>query len=306
VEAAAAGHPLRVRRVRRRRRVPPPARDGGEARRRTRHDGKPRVLPVDPAARLPDRRQAAEASGLVDDKSNNPDAWRRVVIEKPFGSDLQTARELNATLEVAFPADSIFRIDHYLGKETVQNILALRFANELYEPICGTPTTSTTCRSRWPRTSVSADARLLRRHRRGARRHPEPPSPAARADRDGGAHLDGREGPAAEKEKVLAAVRLPDDLSTATARGQYGGGWQGGEKVTGFLEEDGMNPDSTTETYAAVKLEIATRRWAACPSTCARASLGRRVTEIAVVFKRAHRSCCSSATRRSSSDRTRS
>jgi glucose-6-phosphate 1-dehydrogenase len=58
-----------------------------------------------------------------------------VVIEKPFGSDLQTARELNATLEVAFPADSIFRIDHYLGKETVQNILALRFANELYEPL---------------------------------------------------------------------------------------------------------------------------------------------------------------------------
>jgi glucose-6-phosphate 1-dehydrogenase len=77
----------------------------------------------------------------------------------------------------------------------------------------------------------------------------------------------------AEKEKVLAAVRLPDDLSTATARGQYGGGWQGGEEVTGFLEEDGMNPDSTTETYAAVKLEIATRRWAACRSTCARANV---------------------------------
>jgi glucose-6-phosphate dehydrogenase assembly protein OpcA len=92
----------------------------------------------------------------------------------------------------------------------------------------------------------------------------------------------------AEKEKVLAAVRLPDDLSTATARGQYGGGWQGGEKVTGFLEEDGMNPDSTTETYAAVKLEIATRRWAGVPFYLRTGKrLGRRVTEIAVVFKRA-------------------
>ena len=73
-------------------------------------------------------------SGLVDDTADE-DRWRRVVIEKPFGSDLASARALNEALEVAFPADSIFRIDHYLGKETVQNILALRFANELYEPI---------------------------------------------------------------------------------------------------------------------------------------------------------------------------
>jgi hypothetical protein len=136
-----------------------------------------------------------KASGLVDDKSNNPDAWRRVVIEKPFGSDLQTARELNATLEVAFPADSIFRIDHYLGKETVQNILALRFANELYEPIWNANYVDHVQITMAEDIGVGG-ARLLRRHRRGARRHPEPPSPAARADRDGGAHLDGREGPA--------------------------------------------------------------------------------------------------------------
>jgi glucose-6-phosphate 1-dehydrogenase len=93
------------------------------------------VLPVDPAARLPDRREAAEAVGSRRRQVDEPGCVASVVIEKPFGSDLQTARELNATLEVAFPADSIFRIDHYLGKETVQNILALRFANELYEPI---------------------------------------------------------------------------------------------------------------------------------------------------------------------------
>src|SRR3546814_234569 len=69
----------------------------------------------------------------------------------------------------------------------------------------------------------------------------------------------------AEKEKVLAAVRLPEELALATARGQYAGGWQGGEQVTGFLEEDGMDPASTTETYAAVKLEVNTRRWAGVP-----------------------------------------
>jgi glucose-6-phosphate 1-dehydrogenase len=92
----------------------------------------------------------------------------------------------------------------------------------------------------------------------------------------------------AEKEKVLAAVRLPKDLSTSTARGQYGSGWQGGEKVVGFLEEDGMNPQSTTETYAAIKLQIGTRRWAGVPFYLrAGKRLGRRVTEIAVVFKRA-------------------
>jgi glucose-6-phosphate 1-dehydrogenase len=92
----------------------------------------------------------------------------------------------------------------------------------------------------------------------------------------------------AEKEKVLAAVRLPKDLAKSTARGQYSSGWQGGEKVVGFLEEDGMNPESTTETYAAIKLEIGTRRWAGVPFYLrAGKRLGRRVTEIAVVFKRA-------------------
>src|SRR6478609_3752185 len=73
--------------------------------------------------------------GLVDDTADGADRWRRVVIEKPFGHDLESARELNNVLRSTFPTDSIFRIDHYLGKETVQNILALRFANELYEPI---------------------------------------------------------------------------------------------------------------------------------------------------------------------------
>ncbi len=226
-------------------------------------------------------------SGLVGD-DHGDERWRRVVIEKPFGHDLESARDLNEALEVAFPADAIFRIDHYLGKETVQNILALRFANELYEPI-------------WNRNyvdhvqitmaedigvggragyydGVGAARDVIQNHLLqllALTAMEEPISLSAE-------HLR------AEKEKVLAAVTLPEDLSLATARGQYAGGWQGGEQVTGFLDEDGMDPDSTTETYAAIRLDINTRRWADVPFYLRTGKrLGRRVTEIAVVFKRA-------------------
>ena len=92
----------------------------------------------------------------------------------------------------------------------------------------------------------------------------------------------------AEKEKVLSAVELPEDLATHTARGQYVGGWQGGEEVASYLEEDGIPADSTTETFAAIRLDIATRRWAGVPFYLrAGKRLGRRVTEIAVILKRA-------------------
>jgi glucose-6-phosphate 1-dehydrogenase len=92
----------------------------------------------------------------------------------------------------------------------------------------------------------------------------------------------------AEKEKVLSAVRVPDHLPSSCARGQYAGGWQGGEKVKGYLEEEGFDPNSTTETFAAVRLTIGTRRWDGVPFYLrAGKRLGRRVTEIAVVFKKA-------------------
>jgi glucose-6-phosphate 1-dehydrogenase len=238
-----------------------------------------------PPKSFPQVTEQLRRSGLADHVDGT---WRRVVIEKPFGSDLTTARELNAVVESVFPPDSVFRIDHYLGKETVQNILALRFANEMYEPI-------------WNANYVDhVQITMAEDIGVGGR--------AGYYDGIGAARdviqnhllqllaLTAMEEPIsfnatdlrAEKEKVLAAVKLPEDLSTATARGQYASGWQGGEKVLGFLDEEGMNPESLTETYAAIRLDIGTRRWAGVPFYLrAGKRLGRRVTEIAVVFKRA-------------------
>ncbi|MGY4856925.1 glucose-6-phosphate dehydrogenase [Cryobacterium sp. AP23] len=241
-------------------------------------------LSIPPKA-FPQVTEQLRRSGLAEQKNGQ---WRRVVIEKPFGSDLKTARELNDVVESVFPADSVFRIDHYLGKETVQNILALRFANQLYEPI-------------WNANYVDhVQITMAEDIGVGGR--------AGYYDGIGAARdviqnhllqllaLTAMEEPISfdaadlrtEKEKVLASVRLPEDLATGTARGQYAGGWQGGEKILGFLEEDGMNPESLTETYAALRLEIDTRRWSGVPFYLrAGKRLGRRVTEIAVVFKRA-------------------
>ena len=229
--------------------------------------------------------QQLKRSGLAD---AGPDEFRRVVIEKPFGRDLKTSRELNEVVESVFPPDSVFRIDHYLGKETVQNILALRFANMLFEPLWNSNYIDHV------QITMAEDIGV------GGR--------AGYYDGIGAARdviqnhllqllaLTAMEEPVsfdaadlrAEKEKVLSAVRVPKDISKHTARGQYAGGWQGGENVTGFLDEDGMNPNSVSETYAAMRLDINTRRWAGVPFYLrAGKRLGRRVTEIAVVFKRA-------------------
>jgi glucose-6-phosphate 1-dehydrogenase len=222
-------------------------------------------------------------SGLADPK---PDTFRRVVIEKPFGSDLKSAQALNEVVEKVFPPDSVFRIDHYLGKETVQNILALRFANLLYEPI-------------WNANYIDhVQITMAEDIGVGGR--------AGYYDGIGAARdviqnhllqllaLTAMEEPAtfdaadlrAEKEKVLAAVMIPADLASHTARGQYRGGWQGGEQVSGYLDKEGIGPDSKTETFAAMRLDINTPRWQGVPFYLrAGKRLGRRVTEIAVVFK---------------------
>ncbi len=224
-------------------------------------------------------------SGL---SAQDGDQWRRVVIEKPFGHDLKSARELNAVVEDVFPPDSVFRIDHYLGKETVQNILALRFANQMFEPL-------------WNANHVDhVQITMAEDIGIGGR--------AGYYDGIGAARdviqnhllqllaLTAMEEPVsfeaadlrAEKAKVLSAVRPLKDLARSTARGQYASGWQGSEFVKGYLDEDGIDPESKTETYAAIELEIDTRRWAGVPFYLrAGKRLGRRVTEIAVVFKRA-------------------
>ncbi|MCI1261744.1 MAG: glucose-6-phosphate dehydrogenase [Tetrasphaera jenkinsii] len=226
-----------------------------------------------------------ERSGV----STGPDgAWRRVVIEKPFGHDLKSARELNAIVEGVFPADSIFRIDHYLGKETVQNLLAVRFANQLFEPVWNSHYVDHV------QITMAEDIGI------GGR--------AGYYDGIGAARdviqnhllqllaLTAMEEPAsfaadqlrAEKEKVLSAVRVPTEVAAATARGQYAAGWQGSEQVVGYLQEQGVAPDSATETYAAIRLDIDTRRWAGVPFYLRTGKrLGKRVTEIAVVFKAA-------------------
>lgn len=215
-------------------------------------------------------------------------SWRRAVIEKPFGHDLKSAEELNRIVHEVFEPDQVFRIDHYLGKETVQNILALRFANTMFEPI-------------WNRSYVDhVQITMAEDIGIGGR--------AGYYDGIGAARdviqnhllqllaLTAMEEPTAfdaqalvaEKIKALESVHLPADLGRHTVRGQYAAGWQGGEKVRGYLEEEGIDPKSGTDTYAAVKLEIDNRRWAGVPFYLrAGKRLGRRVTEIAVVFQRA-------------------
>jgi glucose-6-phosphate 1-dehydrogenase len=213
--------------------------------------------------------------------------WRRVVIEKPFGHDLASAQSLNLAVSAVFPPEAVFRIDHYLGKETVQNLLALRFANEMFEPIWNANHVDHV------QITMAEDAGI------GTR--------AGYYDGIGAARdviqnhllqllaLTAMEEPVsfsadslrAEKEKVLSAVSTPHDLRGHTARGQYAGGWQGGERVLGYLEEKGVAPGSTTETFAALRLDVDTRRWEGVPFYLrAGKRVGRRVTEIALVLKR--------------------
>lgn len=227
----------------------------------------------------------AEVTGPVEGPA---DPWSRVIIEKPFGHDLDSARELNRVVETVFAADDVFRIDHYLGKETVQNLLALRFANRLFEPLWNNQhvdhvqITMAEDIGIGGRASyydgVGAARDVIQNHLLQLLALTAMEEPIS-FDAD---HLR------REKEKVLEAVRVPEDLASASARGQYTSGVQNGQPVVGFLEEEGFDPGSTTETYAAFKLDVHTRRWSGVPFYLRSGKrLGRRVTEIAVVFKRA-------------------
>lgn len=213
----------------------------------------------------------------------------RVVVEKPFGSDLTSARALSAHLAGMLREDQILRIDHYLGKETVQNILTMRFGNAIFEPLWN--------RRYIDHIQITVAETVGMEGRRGAyydragairdmvQNHMlqllalvamEPPVAwDAEAIRD-------------EKAKVIRALGewSPDEVAERVVRARYTAGSLAGEAVPGYLEEEGVAPDSTTETYVAMRLELQTWRWSGVPFYLRHGKrLPKRATEIAVVFR---------------------
>ena len=207
-----------------------------------------------------------------------------VVIEKPFGHDLESARELNRQVNAVFQEEQVFRIDHYLGKETVQNLLVFRFANGIFEPI-------------WNRNYVNhvqiTVAETLGVERRG------PFYEKAGALRDVVQNhlmellaLTALEPPSSfeadsvRREKLKVWRAIPSIPPLNAVRGQYGPGVVNGEQVPGYREEDRVSPQSGTETYAALKLQIDNWRWAGVPFYLrAGKRMAKRATEISIQFK---------------------
>ncbi|HMK62017.1 MAG TPA: glucose-6-phosphate dehydrogenase [Acidimicrobiales bacterium] len=215
--------------------------------------------------------------------------FARLVVEKPYGRNLHSAKELDRRLHQAFDESSIYRIDHYMGKETVQNLLALRFANAVWEPI-------------WNRryvnsVQITVAEELGVEHRGGfyekagalrdiVQNHVmqvlalilmEPPAVVdAQGIRD-------------EKVKLLRAVVVPevDQVASMAVRGQYTAGTVDGQAVVGYRQEDGVDPQSVTETYVAMKLAVDNWRWAGVPVYVRTGKrLAKRVTEVTMEFHR--------------------
>jgi glucose-6-phosphate 1-dehydrogenase len=216
--------------------------------------------------------------------------WRRIVVEKPFGRDLDSARALNGELQAAFDESQIFRIDHYLGKETVQNVLVFRFANGIFEPIwnrryidhvqiTAAETVGVEGRGGYYETA-GALRDMIQNHlfQLLALVAMEPP-----ISFDGDAIRD-------QKVRVLQAIKPMDheEIIRQSVRGQYGPGSIEGKKVPGYREEPSVTRDSAIETYAALKLNVENWRWADVPFYLrAGKRMARRETQIVIQFRRA-------------------
>ncbi len=226
---------------------------------------------------------------LVAQPSRGAGSWTRMVIEKPFGHDLASARELNDTIASVFDESQVFRIDHYLGKETVQNLLVFRFANSLFEPVWNrehvdhvqiTVAEEIGVEGRgkfYEATGVTRD--IVENHLMQllCLTAMEPPiSLSADSVRD-------------EKVKVLRSLRAmaPTQVPDNVIRGQYARGFVRGDEVPGYREEPDVAHDSRIETYLAMRVFVDNWRWGGVPFYCrAGKRLARRVTEIAVTFKK--------------------
>ncbi|MCU1294975.1 MAG: zwf [Bryobacterales bacterium] len=214
--------------------------------------------------------------------------WRRIVVEKPFGHDLESARALNAQILKVVNENQIYRIDHFLGKETVQNIMMFRFANGMFEHLWN--------RDRIDHVQITV-AETVGVEKRGKF-----------YEQTGGLRdmvpnhlfqlvaMTAMEAPnsfnadavRSEKEKVIEAIRVckPDEVSCAAVRGQYGPGQIGGKKVPGYRQEPDVSPDSHIETYVAMKLTIENWRWAGVPFFIRTGKrMAARKTQIAIRFR---------------------
>jgi glucose-6-phosphate 1-dehydrogenase len=222
------------------------------------------------------------------DHERHEGGWRRIVIEKPFGHDLQSAIRLNREVGKVFRESQVYRIDHYLGKETVRNLLVFRFANGIFEPIWNrrhidhiqiTVAESIGVENRgafYEETGASRD--ILQNHllQLMSLVAMEPPATfEADALRD-------------EKVKMIRAIGefTPGQMRTDVVRGQYGPGWVAAQQVKGYRQEADVDPESETETYVATRLEVDDWRWSGVPFYLrAGKRLPKRATEIAIQFK---------------------
>jgi glucose-6-phosphate 1-dehydrogenase len=217
-------------------------------------------------------------------------AWRRLIVEKPFGTDLASAKELNDALLQLVDEHQIYRIDHYLGKETVQNILVLRFANGMFEPIWN--------RNHIDHIQITVDEKLGVGHRgsfydvTGALRDMVPNhlfQLLSLVAMEPPAKFDARS-VRSEKAEVLAAIQTQSEADALhnSVRGQYVSGRVGDTEIEDYRKTEDVKPDSTTETYAALKLTIDNWRWAGVPFYLRTGkALGVKRTEIAIKFKQA-------------------